>query len=88
MHAFTIRSGASESNFAAGAALTSPIRLMREGPAGKNKSRAWIFDPDTAPRMRDLQLVAVPFSSFVSPIIRDEIESFNTKIFFALSGEH
>jgi hypothetical protein len=27
----------------------------------KQKSRAWIFDPDTAPRRRDLQLVAVPY---------------------------
>jgi hypothetical protein len=33
----------------------------REGPAGKEKSRAWIVDPDTAPLMRDLQLVAVPY---------------------------
>jgi len=32
-----------------------------ESPARKQKSRAWIFDPGTAPRMRDLQLVAVPY---------------------------
>jgi hypothetical protein len=32
-------------------------------PANK-KSRAWIFDPGTAPRMRDLQLSAVPYALF------------------------
>jgi hypothetical protein len=31
----------------------------------KQKSRAWIVDPDTAPRRRDFQLVAVPY--FVLP---------------------
>jgi hypothetical protein len=39
----------------------SRFARMREGPAGKEKSRAWIVDPDTAPLMRDLQLVAVPY---------------------------
>jgi hypothetical protein len=35
-------------------------RALVTRPANK-KSRAWIFDPGTAPRMRDLQLVAVPY---------------------------
>ena len=34
---------------------------MREGPAGKQKSRAWIIDPDTAPPRQILQLAAVPY---------------------------
>jgi hypothetical protein len=56
---------------------------MREGPAGKEKSRA--LDSGTAPLKRDLQLIAVPYSLFVSFIIRDQVELFNIKMFSALS---
>jgi hypothetical protein len=37
----------------------------RQHGSQNQKSRAWIFDPDTAPHRRDLQLVAVPY--FVLP---------------------
>ena len=48
----------------------------------QQKSRA--LDSGTAPLKRDLQLVAVPYSLFVSFIIPDVVESFNTRIFLAL----
>jgi hypothetical protein len=49
-----------------------------ESPA-QQKSRT--LDSGTAPLKRDLQLVAVPYSLFVSFIIPDVVESFNTRIF-------
>jgi hypothetical protein len=60
MHEFTTSSGAAKSNFAAGAAPYLAVSL-NAGRARTKKSRAGIFDPGTAPRMRDLQLVAVPY---------------------------
>src|ERR1700691_5128394 len=67
--------------------ITTTERMQR-----KKKSRA--LDSGTGPHKRDLQLVAVPYLidslspsrilSFSSSIVRDTLESFNSKIFLAL----
>jgi len=51
----------------------------------QQKSRAWIVDPGTAPRMRNLQLAAVPYFVFVTSIIPDQVAPFNSNFFLALS---
>jgi hypothetical protein len=64
--------------FAAGAARAFAARYpCGKGPQEKKKSRA--LNLGTAPLKRDLQLVLYRISLFVSPIICDQVEPFNTK---------